>query len=104
MKAKAETTAKTFLDAKIGFIFKTLIIEAINNRRQQTWLECDTERHRLGFSTQSLALDQYAGVKHMVQSDHHKKINVFKVVLISRTAVVIRNALIIEHTQRFTQN
>lgn len=51
-----------------------------------------------------LALDQSARVKCIVQSNHQKKINVFKVVLISRTAVVIRKPLIIQHTPRYTQN
>lgn len=39
------------------------------------------------------------------QNDHQKKkINVFKVVLISRNAVVIRIPLIIHLTPRYTQN
>lgn len=42
----------------------------------------------------------------IVQSDmkHQKRINVFKVVLISRTTVVIRAPLIIQHTPGYTQN
>lgn len=56
------------------------------------------------YLTQLLAPDQHARVKPLVQSDRHKKINVSKVVLISRTAAVISNALIIQNTPRFTQN